>query len=347
LAREVNGFEAVSCTVIKNAGVKSQSRRRAFETKSRALSWLCDVYFRVNIDCQILVYQVKTKYGARRYIMSNIVWIASYPKSGNTWMRVFLCNLLSAGSEVQDINKLGGFCNNESNAMFYRAFFEQPLADVPAAAIAKIRAEIQKNIAIKKTGTTFLKSHNYMGFFDGYPLHNLQLTAGWIYIVRNPLDVVISMTHHYGVSVDDAIEFLNDEETATQSDDYNVFSPLSSWSTHVASWTNENHPLTCYVRYEDLLDKELKTFRRVASMLGIKDIGAIKQAIKKSSFLEMKKQEARNGFVERTGDASPFFRRGKKDQWAERLTAAQIQRVIDKNRAQMERFGYMPKAHGT
>ena len=279
--------------------------------------------------------------------MSNIVWIASYPKSGNTWMRAFLCNLLSVGSRAQNINNLGEFCNNESNAMFYRAFFEQPLADIPVAAIAKIRAEVQRNIAIKQTGTTFLKSHNYMGSFDGYPLHNLELTAGWIYIVRNPLDVVISMSHHYGVSVDDAIEFLNNEETATQSDDSNVFSPLSSWSTHVASWTNENHPLTCYVRYEDLLDKELKTFRRVATMLGIKDIDAIKQAIRKSSFFEMKKQETKNGFVERIGDSSPFFRKGKKDQWSEKLTSVQVQRVIDKNRAQMERFKYIPKTHRT
>ena len=262
-------------------------------------------------------------------------------------MRAFLCNLLSVGSRAQNINNLGEFCNNESNAMFYRAFFEQPLADISVAAIAKIRAEVQRNIAIKQTGTTFLKSHNYMGSFDGYPLHNLELTAGWIYIVRNPLDVVISMSHHYGVSVDDAIEFLNNEETATQSDDSNVFSPLSSWSTHVASWTNENHPLTCYVRYEDLLDKELKTFRRVATMLGIKDIDAIKQAIRKSSFFEMKKQETKNGFVERIGDSSPFFRKGKKDQWSEKLTSVQVQRVIDKNRAQMERFKYIPKTHRT
>ena len=138
--------------------------------------------------------------------MSNIVWIASYPKSGNTWMRAFLSNLLSAGPRVQNINNLGEFCNNESNAMYYRSLFEPALADVPAAAIAKIRAEVQKNIALKKAGTTFLKSHNYMGSYDGYPLHNPQLTAGWIYIVRNPLDVVISMTHHYGVSVDDAID---------------------------------------------------------------------------------------------------------------------------------------------
>lgn len=262
-------------------------------------------------------------------------------------MRSFLRNLVVGGPKARDINSLGEFCNNESNAMFYRSIFEQPLAEVEAATIAKIRSEVQQGIAIKNAGTTFLKSHNYMGSYDGYPLHHPRLTAGWIYIIRNPLDVVISMTHHYGVSVDDAIDFLNNEETATQSDENNVFSPLSSWSTHVASWTSENHPMACYVRYEDMLDKELKTFRRVASMLGIKDNALIKQAIRKSSFLEMKKQEAKNGFVERVGDTSPFFRKGKKDQWPERLTAIQVQRIIDKNRVQMERFKYIPKAYRT
>jgi len=279
--------------------------------------------------------------------MSNIIWVASYPKSGNTWMRSFLSNLVVGGSKARDINSLGEFCNNESNAMFYQSRFEQPLAEVEATAIAEARSDVQRGIAIKKAGTTFLKTHNYMGSYDGFPLHHPQLTAGWIYIIRNPLDVVISMTHHYGVSADDAIDFLNNEETATQSDENNVFSPLGSWSTHVASWTSENHPMACYVRYEDMLDKELKTFRRVAAMLGIKDNGLIKQAIRKSSFLEMKKQEAKMGFVERIGDSSPFFRKGKKDQWSERLTAEQVQRVIDKNREQMERFKYIPKAYRT
>jgi hypothetical protein len=275
--------------------------------------------------------------------MGKIVWIASYPKSGNTWMRVFLSNLVSGRPGARDINTLGEFCNNESNAKFYRPFFDKPVAEVDAAVIAKIRSEVQRSIAIKNAGITFLKSHNYMGSYEGYPLHHPHLTAGWIYIVRNPLDVVISMTYHYGVSVDDAIDFLNSEETATEGSESNVYSPLSSWSTHVESWTSDNHPLVCYVRFEDMLDRAPKTFRRVASILGIKDSGAIKQALRKSSFAEMKKQEAKSGFVERIGESSPFFRKGKKDQWHGVLTRDQVQRVIDKNRAQMERFKYIPK----
>jgi hypothetical protein len=279
--------------------------------------------------------------------MSNIFWVASYPKSGNTWMRSFLGNLMAGGSKALVINRLGEFCNNESNAMYYQPLFEQPLAEVEATAIARIRSKVQQDIAMKKAGTTFLKSHNYMGSYDGYPLHHPQLTVGWIYIIRNPLDVVVSMTHHYGVSIDEAIDFLNNEETATQSDENNVFSPLGSWSTHVASWTSENHPMACCVRYEDMLDKEMKTFRRVAAVFGIKDNASIRLALRKSSFQEMKKQEAKYGFVERRGDSSPFFRKGKKEQWGEKMTSAQVQRVVDKNRVQMERFKYIPKAYRT
>lgn len=277
--------------------------------------------------------------------MGNIIWVASYPKSGNTWMRSFLSNLLIGGSQSRDINRLGEFCNNESNAMFYESRFGRPLGEVEATDIARIRANVQQDIALRKAGTTFLKTHSYLGSYDGFPLQHPQLTAGWIYIIRNPLDVVISMSHHYGVSIDDAIEFLNNEETSTQSDENNVFSPLGSWSTHVASWTGENHPMACYVRYEDMLDKAPKTFRRVASMLGVTDAGLIRQALRKSSFLEMKKQEAKSGFVERIGDASPFFRKGKKNQWIETLSSAQVQRIIDKNRVQMERFKYLPRAY--
>jgi len=277
--------------------------------------------------------------------MGNIIWIASYPKSGNTWMRSFLCNLLSGGSKAQNINRLGEFCNNESNAMFYRPFFKEPIAEIDAVDIAMIRSDVHRAIAMKKTETTFLKSHNYMGYYEGYPTHNLELTAGWIYIIRNPLDVVISMAHHYGVSIDESIDFLNNEESATESDESNVYSLLSSWSTHVESWTNENHPLVCYVRYEDLLDKAIKTFRRAASIVGINDSGLIKQALRKSSFDEMRRQETKSGFVERIGESSLFFREGRKDQWRQQLTPEQVERVIDKNRVQMERFKYIPRAY--
>jgi hypothetical protein len=113
----------------------------------------------------------------------------------------------------------------------------------------------------------------------------------------------------------------------------------------VESWTNENHPLVCYVRYEDLLDKAIKTFRRAASIVGINDSGLIKQALRKSSFDEMRRQETKSGFVERIGESSLFFREGRKDQWRQHLTPEQVERVIDKNRVQMERFKYIPRAY--
>ncbi|MEJ2083836.1 MAG: sulfotransferase, partial [Acidobacteriota bacterium] len=39
--------------------------------------------------------------------MTGIVWLASYPKSGNTWLRAFLMNFLDPGKRPVDINQLG------------------------------------------------------------------------------------------------------------------------------------------------------------------------------------------------------------------------------------------------
>ena len=97
------------------------------------------------------------------------------------------------------------------------------------------------------------------------------------------------------------------------------------------------------LRYEDLLDQPLKGFGKVAKLLGMgQDRKAIKRAIQFSSFRELQKQETRDGFVERSPHSKLFFRKGRKNQWAEGLDDEQAERIVAQHREQMERFGYVP-----
>jgi hypothetical protein len=97
------------------------------------------------------------------------------------------------------------------------------------------------------------------------------------------------------------------------------------------------------MRYEDMLDDPVKAFRKLVSFLGLKrDPARLRKAIRFSSFDQLKSQEASRGFVEKHENAGLFFRRGRKNQWQDRLTDDQVRRIIDSHGEQMARFDYLP-----
>src|SRR5690606_25030496 len=136
------------------------------------------------------------------------------------------------------------------------------------------------------------------GSYDGHPLHNPDVTAGAVYVVRNPLDVAISVAHHFGTDIDTAIARLESDDVGTLNDALFVSQVLGSWSTHVASWADQEAPRLLVVRYEDLLEKPAKTFGKVAKLLGVSDKGRVERAIRHASFGTLAKMEQRDGFVE-------------------------------------------------
>ena len=187
------------------------------------------------------------------------------------------------------------------------------------------------------------KTHNQLANYQGAALHNLEVTAAAVYVLRNPLDVVISAADHFGLSIEQAIEFMRNPNTATQSDEQSAGGFLGSWSQHVESWTTTASPNFLVLRYEDMLDTPVATFMRVAKLLGLDcDKARIKKAIKFSSFRELKKQEMSGGFSERSLKSESFFRQGKKHQWIERLNQEQVLSIVEQHREQMLRFDYVP-----
>ena len=282
--------------------------------------------------------------------MGNIVWLASYPKSGNTWLRSFLYNLIEQPDKPGQINNLWQICQDESKPNWYEPYAkDKPLSEFTPAEITKLRMQVHRDIANSQpAGSVFVKTHNMMGAFDNYPLHNLQITAGAIYVVRNPLDVVLSAADHFGISVDEAIDFMANEQTGAMTDEANVAGFFGSWSSHVQSWTGTSDDNICVLRYEDMLDNAQKTFAKVMKFLGMKkDPKALKRAINFSSFRELSAQENKEAFIETSPDAvsKKFFRKGQKNQWLDQLSEEQVERIIDAHREQMMRFKYVPKKY--
>jgi hypothetical protein len=277
---------------------------------------------------------------------SGIVWLASYRKSGNTWTRAFLHNLVhvtSGQKRAQKINELDQFSVGSAGKPFFEEVVGFELTDKHREQIAAARARVQQNMANAAEGLIFVKTHQAIVVDRGHPTINFAVTAGAIYIVRNPLDVAISYAHHQGKSIEFAIDFMNMKNAETSVTEKQVNETYGSWSQHVLSWTRKPHPAIYVMRYEDMLNQPQKTFGALARHLLFKPSESeLADAIDRSSFERLREQEEKAGFKERPDEAERFFREGRAGQWKEVLTPQQIQRIVDAHGEQMQRFGYLP-----
>jgi hypothetical protein len=278
---------------------------------------------------------------------SGIVWIASYPKSGNTWIRAFLHNLtriLNGEAGEQDINEMARFSTWELDKQRYAHFLGfEPDNSIHRDEIAATRHAVHRQIADAAEGLIFIKTHNGLMVDRGYPTINFAVTSGAIYVVRNPLDVAISYAHHAGTTVDQAIDHMAQSDAESTGKERAVYEVLGSWSQHVWSWTRTPNPAIHLMRYEDMLDDAERAFGALARHLLLNPTDRqLAEAIELSSFERLKAQERQKGFRERPPHADQdFFREGRAGQWKEVLTPAQIGRLVRDHGEQMQRFGYM------
>jgi hypothetical protein len=279
---------------------------------------------------------------------SGIVWIASYPKSGNTWARAFLHNLIrlrNGEDGEQDINEMARFSTWDLDKRRYADFLGfEPDNAAHRNEIAATRHDVHRQIADSFQGLILIKTHNCLVMDRGHSTINFAVTAGAVNVVRNPLDVAISYAHHSGASIDDAIERMSMTDLETSGNDRGVYEVHGSWSQHVWSWTRSQHHALHVVRYEDMLADPKKTFGAMARHLLFDPTRReLEQAIERSSFARLQAQEKQKGFRERpTTAAQNFFREGRAGQWKNVLTPAQIDRVVRDHGEQMRRFNYLP-----
>lgn len=284
----------------------------------------------------------------RRLLMARIVWLASYPKSGNTWLRALLCNFIADAGRPLPIEEFWRYAADESKPNWYAPYSGgRAPGELSALETASLRALVQRDmVAAARDGLVLVKTHNFFGALEGYPLQDPQLTAGAVYLVRNPLEVVPSMADHFGIGIDEAIDFLANDMTGTPGDEANVASVLCSWSTHVRSWCQSGLRPLHVLRYEDMVAQGATTFGGVVRFLGLGDEPArIKRAIRYSSIAELRRQEVTSGFTERSPNSRLFFSQGLKERRRESLTRDQVARIVATHRPLMLQFGYLPPGY--
>ena len=275
--------------------------------------------------------------------MPGIIWLASYPKSGNTWLRAFLANYLRNAHQPIPINDLPNHILGDNMVVHYQQYGGLKPEEVTREAVARLRPKVHQWMAISRGQDVFVKTHNIIGTIDNVPLITPAATAGAIYVVRNPFDVAISFAHHYQVTLDRAVESLCEPQYFLPAQAGQIEQYLSSWSRHVRAWT-EAPGLTRHVmRYEDMKLAPLKAFGELVRFLGLpKEVDRLKRAVRFSDFDELKRQERSGRFVESRPDGkSPFFREGRAGQWRDTLTKEQVERLVEAHRDTLIAMGYL------
>ncbi len=246
-----------------------------------------------------------------------IVWIASFPKSGSTWLRVLIANLKASAAEPVDINRLPDLTGIASNRgpLDHLTLLETGLLTHEESAI--LRPRLYEALAAEWAGRIhFVKVHDaYTMTAKGEPLMGRGVARGAIYIVRDPRDVAVSLAFSESITIDQSIAMLSPQSSLCgELDRQNsqLRQRLLGWSGHVTSWLEQTDLPMHLIRYENLQQAPAHTFAEAMRFAGLDAASAdVDSAVRHSDFGELRRQEELHSFIERTSRTSPFFRQGK------------------------------------
>jgi len=272
----------------------------------------------------------------------SIVWLASYPKSGNTWTRIFLANYLLNRRTPMPINEVHRIGMGDAIARTYRMAAGGQIDTTDPVATLALRGRVLQAIVGNGADVNLVKTHNMRDLAMGTELVPPTLTRSAVYIIRNPLDLVLSYTRHYGGTVADTVERISRADNAVAGDANSVPQFLGSWSGHVRSWTKGARFPVLVLRYEDLHDKPEESFSRLVEHLGMTvDPERLARAIGFSSFDEVSRQESTASFVEKSPISERFFSVGRAGQWQDALPSDLVERIRRDHGAVMKQYGYL------
>lgn len=295
---------------------------------------------------------------------ADTIWCASYPKSGNTWLRALLGALTSNGHVT--LRRLAGHSSGNDEKAIFREFGISPsiLSDQLAN---ELMAAVGASVATRSTADhVFRKTHRQFASAEQPgSTHVLATPCRAIYVVRDPRAVAVSVAHHMGYSLPEAVDLMRRGPIAIAksrhthlpseltTDRYRargcqVAFDWGSWTQNVTSWLGQTQIPLLLVRYEDMSHDPIGQARRIAEWLDLNvDDATVRRAVEASGFERLANQEAADGFIEAAAPDRPFFRRGTTDGWRDELPSDLQDQLLTEHGEVMRTLGYLSPSTGT
>ena len=281
-----------------------------------------------------------------------IFWIASYPKSGNTWLRTLISAYYYSNDGIFNqrlINNIGQFPEKKH----FQGFDYLPQLTIDTTRFwIKAQEKINKDKKIR-----FFKTHNVFGSINDRKFTDKNNSIGCIYIVRDPRNVITSLTNHYELDYSQALTWMLDPKKYIYDFDkikeFSDFQFISSWENNYKAWKSQKEFPLLIVRYEDLLNKTYAVFTDVIKFINETtkngqsiNKSKIKNSINSTSFHKLKENEKKYGFSEsvksRKNDKQiPFFNLGPENNWKKILNPEfqiKLNKIFEKN---LKELGYI------
>ena len=278
-----------------------------------------------------------------------IIWIASYPKSGNTWVRSFLSSYYFTTDGNFNFDLLKNIKQFPS-----REFFKRKLTSINEAAENWLVP--QREIKLKGKAC-FLKTHNVYGSYEGKSFTTNEFTLGAINIIRDPRNIITSLMNHYSLDENSALKMIGSVhrnlKDSKDEDDYSNYTFISSWSNNYNSWKAAKKFRTLMIKYEDLEINREETFIKIVKFINDlinnkEDINQLKlrKSIETTNFETLKKLEQDYGFSEAADHTNGkkkkiFFNLGNRNNYKKLLKKKTILSIEELFGKEMKEIGYL------
>ena len=282
-----------------------------------------------------------------------IIWLASYPKSGNTFVRAFLSAYYFSESGEFDFSQI-----SRIDQFPHEKYFKEKVNSINEA--SKQWVPIQKEIN-KDRKIRFFKTHSFLGNYQGNQFTSPETTLGAIYIVRDPRNVLSSLKNHYSFDDNKALKMIKDKTRSLMSNNgsHASLTYISSWSENYLSWFNNNQFRRLFVKYEDLISNKYETFRDIivftnTLMNRVEGVNKSKlqKAIETTNFDVLKKREMNETFDGsessfkswrkfHSENKNLFFNLGPENNWKKILNSEISKEIEISFEKELKQLGYL------
>ena len=276
----------------------------------------------------------------------NIVFIASYMKSGNTWVRSIICSLLNSGNfQLEDLKAIKLFSQETYFSKLSNIKYQEN-GNLDFSYVSHNWINAQKLINDSESkDIKFFKTHNIRGKINNNYFTDESVCRGFIYLIRDPRDIAISLAKHMDINIDAAIDIMLFQKNFV-TNVFKVNEAVCTWKMHTESWINFKSVPRLIIRYEDMVKKNEHAVKQICEFIKILynneihfDKTIIDKTLTQTNFNNLQKLEKENGFVESTKDN--FFRKGLSGQWKNILTKKQIDLFQNQLGNYMKILGYL------